>query len=70
VPRENFLVGVPARGLWREIINTDAQVYGGAGWGNLGAVESVPVGSHGRVESVSLTLPPLATLVLRWEGRG
>src|SRR6202021_1030028 len=70
VPRENFLVGVPARGLWREIINTDAQVYGGAGWGNLGAVESVPVGAHGRVESVSLTLPPLATLVLRWEGRG
>jgi 1,4-alpha-glucan branching enzyme len=70
VPRENFLVGVPARGLWREIINTDAQAYGGGGWGNLGAVESVPVGSHGRVESVSLTLPPLATLVLRWEGRG
>src|SRR6202044_23002 len=53
VPRENFLVGVPARGLWREIINTDAQVYGGAGWGNLGAVESVPVGAHGRVESGS-----------------
>jgi len=70
LPRENFLIGVPERGLWREIINTDAQAYGGAGWGNLGAVESVPVGSHGRVESVSLTLPPLATLVLRWEGRG
>jgi 1,4-alpha-glucan branching enzyme len=70
VPRENFLVGVPARGLWREVINTDARDYGGAGWGNLGAVESVPVGSHGRLESLSLTLPPLATIVLRWEGRG
>jgi 1,4-alpha-glucan branching enzyme len=70
LPRENFLVGVPARGLWREIINTDARDYGGAGWGNMGAVESVPVGSHGRVESLSLTLPPLSTLVLRWEGNG
>jgi 1,4-alpha-glucan branching enzyme len=70
VPRANYLLGVPKRGLWREIINTDALDYGGAGWGNLGAVESVPVSSHGRVESLSLTLPPLATLVLRWEGHG
>ena len=70
VPRANFLVGVPERGLWREVINTDARDYGGAGWGNLGAVQSVPVGSHGRVESLSLALPPLSTLVLRWEGRG
>ena len=70
VPRANFLVGVPSRGVWREIINTDARDYGGAGWGNLGAVESAPVGSHGRVESVSLNVPPLATLILRWEARG
>jgi 1,4-alpha-glucan branching enzyme len=70
MPRTNFLVGVPERGLWREVINTDARDYGGTGWGNLGAVESVPVGAHGRVESISLTLPPLSTLVLRWEGRG
>jgi 1,4-alpha-glucan branching enzyme len=70
LPRENFLIGVPRRGLWREIINTDARDYGGAGWGNLGGVESVPVGSHGRAESVTLTLPPLSTIVLRWENRG
>jgi 1,4-alpha-glucan branching enzyme len=69
-PRENYLVGVPVRGRWREIINTDAREYGGAGWGNLGAVESVPVGAHGRLESVNLTLPPLSTIVLRWESRG
>jgi 1,4-alpha-glucan branching enzyme len=69
-PRSNYLVGVPARGLWREILNTDAHEFGGAGWGNLGAVESAPVSAHGRVESVSLTLPPLATLVLRWEANG
>jgi 1,4-alpha-glucan branching enzyme len=69
-PRENYLVGVPTRGRWREIINTDAREYGGAGWGNLGAVDSVPVGAHGRLESLNLTLPPLSTLVLRWENRG
>jgi 1,4-alpha-glucan branching enzyme len=70
VPRANFMIGVPARGIWREIINTDARDYGGSGWGNMGGVESAPVGSHGRVESVNLNLPPLSTLVLRWEPRG
>jgi 1,4-alpha-glucan branching enzyme len=67
VPRPNFLVGVPARGVWREILNTDAREYGGSGWGNLGGVESVPVSTRGRVESVNLNLPPLSTIVLRLE---
>ena len=70
VPRVNFLIGVPKRGIWREIINSDARIYGGAGWGNLGAVESVPVATHGRVESINLTLPPLATIMLRWDAHG
>ena len=70
VPRANFSIGVPARGTWRELINTDARDYGGSGWGNLGAVESVPVGSHGRLESITVNLPPLSTLMLRWEARG
>jgi 1,4-alpha-glucan branching enzyme len=70
VPRANFLVGVPARGIWREVINTDAREYGGSGWGNLGGVESSPVSAHGRTESVSLSLPPLSTIILRWEARG
>jgi 1,4-alpha-glucan branching enzyme len=70
VPRANFLVGVPARGIWREIINTDAREYGGSGWGNLGGVESVPVSAHGRTESINLSLPPLSTIILRWEARG
>ena len=70
VPRPNFLVGVPSRGIWREILNTDAREYGGSGWGNLGSVESVPVATQGRLESVNLSLPPLATIVLRWQSRG
>ena len=70
VPRPNFLVGVPSRGIWREILNTDAREYGGSGWGNLGSVESVPVATQGRLESVNLSLPPLATIVLRFESHG
>jgi 1,4-alpha-glucan branching enzyme len=70
VPRSNFLVGVPSRGVWREIINSDAREYGGSGWGNFGGAESAPVGAHGRVESVNLNLPPLAVLVLRWDSGG
>jgi 1,4-alpha-glucan branching enzyme len=46
------------------VINTDAAEFGGAGWGNLGGVEAAPVRSHGRMQSVSLTLPPLSTLIL------
>jgi 1,4-alpha-glucan branching enzyme len=69
IPRSNFLVGVPSRGLWQEILNTDAREYGGSGWGNFGGVESAPVSAHGRLESVNLSLPPLATLVLRCDSR-
>jgi len=68
VPRTNYLVGVPARGQWREIFNSDAHEYGGAGWGNLGGVESGPIAAHGRLESLNLCLPPLAVIVLRWAG--
>ena len=70
VPRHNYLVGVPKKGVWREILNSDAREYGGAGWGNMGGVESVPVTTRGRVESLNLTLPPLSTLMLRWESHG
>ncbi|MEO8165715.1 MAG: 1,4-alpha-glucan branching protein GlgB, partial [Betaproteobacteria bacterium] len=64
VPRTNYLLGVPAGGYWREVINSDAVEFGGAGWGNLGGIEAAPVRSHGRAHSVCLTLPPLSTLIL------
>ena len=70
LPRSNYLFGVPRRGLWREILNSDAAEYGGSGWGNLGTVESVPVGAHGSSDAVTLSLPPLAVIILRWEGNG
>ena len=64
VPHTNYLLGVPQGGFWHELINTDAVEFGGSGWGNLGGVESAPVRSHGRMQSVSMTLPPLSTLIL------
>jgi 1,4-alpha-glucan branching enzyme len=65
VPRANYVLGVPWGGLWRECLNSDARDYGGAGWGNLGGVEARPAAAHGRPWSVSLTLPPLAVVVLK-----
>jgi 1,4-alpha-glucan branching enzyme len=65
VPRFDYRVGVPRPGYWRELLNSDASVYGGAGYGNLGGVEAVPIPFHGRPYSVSLTLPPLGVLFLK-----
>ena len=64
VVRHNYRLGVPSSGFWRELVNTDAEVYGGSGVGNMGGVESVPVPSHGHFHSLVLTLPPLGALYL------
>jgi 1,4-alpha-glucan branching enzyme len=60
VARPDYRLPVPRDGRWREIINSDAQQYGGSGVGNFGAVETI--GSH-----LALTLPPLATIMLEYE---
>jgi 1,4-alpha-glucan branching enzyme len=67
VPRHNYRVGVPAGGYWREVMNSDAKVYGGSGQGNLGGVEASPLPFHGRYHSLSLTVPPLAIAVFKRE---
>jgi 1,4-alpha-glucan branching enzyme len=59
VPRHNYLVGVPREGLWAELLNSDAPLYGGSGQGNLGSVTATPLPCHGRPYSLNLTLPPL-----------
>jgi len=65
VPRQNYRIGVPLRGEWSEILNSDAQLYGGSGQGNLGGVRSTPVASHGHPQSIVITLPPLAFTVFK-----
>jgi 1,4-alpha-glucan branching enzyme len=64
VPRENYRVGVPRGGWWRERLNSDATEYGGSGIGNFGAVEASPLPSHAMSHSLALRLPPLAAVVL------
>ncbi|MBL8385471.1 MAG: 1,4-alpha-glucan branching protein GlgB [Burkholderiales bacterium] len=68
VPRHGYRLGVPRAGRWRELVNTDSAWYGGSDLGNGGAVESVAAPSHDRAFSVSLTLPPLACVILAWTG--
>ncbi len=64
VPHVNYRVGLPFPGRWREVINTDAPIYGGSGVGNMGAIEAVPEPWHGKPASATLTLPPLGVLWL------
>jgi 1,4-alpha-glucan branching enzyme len=61
----NYVLGVPEPGYWRERLNSDATVYGGSGMGNLGGVEAAPAPAHGRFQSITLTLPPLAIVLLQ-----
>ncbi len=67
VPRHNYRVGVPRGGYWREILNSDAQHYGGSGQGNYGGAEAVPMPYEEYSHSLTLTLPPLAVTYFKPE---
>ena len=68
VPRLNYRVGVPYPGYWRELANSDGAEYGGSGVGNMGGLHSWPEQAHGRSQSLTMTLPPMAVVILKWEG--
>jgi 1,4-alpha-glucan branching enzyme len=67
VPREGYRVGVPFPGTYLEILNSDAEVYGGSNTGNGGAVQTEPLAAHGHAQSLRLVLPPLGCLYLKWQ---
>lgn len=67
VIRNDYKIGIPYHGYYKEVINTDAADYGGAGYGNLGGVESNGTGWQNRPYSISITLPPLSVLVFKWQ---
>ena len=64
VVREDYRIGVPQGGTWVERLNTDGAEYGGSGVGNPGTLHAADEGRHGYPASLSLTLPPLATIFL------
>jgi 1,4-alpha-glucan branching enzyme len=64
MPHNDYRMGLPLAGRWREVLNTDATGYGGSGMGNLGTVQAIPKPWHGRPASASIVLPPLSVLWL------
>jgi 1,4-alpha-glucan branching enzyme len=70
VPRYNYRVGAPSGGFWKELLCSDATLYGGSGQGNITGVDASPLPVDGRPYSLSLTLPPLAVIMLQPQIRG
>ncbi len=67
-PRHDYRIGLPEGGFWQEILNSDAETFGGANFGNGGGVQAGAMGLHGQPFSASLTLPPLGAVLLRYQG--
>ncbi len=67
VPREDYLIGVPQKCFYREILNSDSAIYGGTNMGNLGGVMASENPVHERPYSISITLPPLSVLIFKPE---
>ena len=67
VVRIGYRIGVPHPGTYVEVLNSDADAYGGSNVGNAGVVTAEPFQAHGRAQSLALTLPPLGALYLKWE---
>ena len=65
VPRQGYRIGVPEEGFYEEILNTDAEVFGGTNVGNGGLVSTDAEPAHGRDHSIQAVLPPLAVVVFR-----
>jgi 1,4-alpha-glucan branching enzyme len=63
VARNDYRIGVPSRGRWSEILNTDSEQYGGGNRGNLGGCHAEASSLHQQPYAVTLQLPPLSTLI-------
>jgi 1,4-alpha-glucan branching enzyme len=68
VPRYNFRIGLTCNGVCRELLNSDAEYYGGSGIGNFGEVYAQDVPFHGRPFSIEISLPPLAAVFFKIKG--
>ena len=66
-PHEHYRLGLPRQGRWEEVLNTDAEIYGGSGVGNLGAVTAEGGSWHGQPTSAIVRVPPLGAIWLRYD---
>jgi 1,4-alpha-glucan branching enzyme len=64
MPHHDYRIGLPSAGPWTELLNTDAETYGGSGTGNYGRVQAVEEPWHGRQASASISIPPLGVVWL------
>jgi 1,4-alpha-glucan branching enzyme len=69
VVRQNYRIGISQKGFWKEVLNSDAPLYGGSGQGNFGGLSAVPLPIHGRPFSLNALLPPLGMVVFQHESR-
>ncbi|MDQ2775255.1 MAG: 1,4-alpha-glucan branching protein GlgB [Acidobacteriota bacterium] len=65
VPRDSYRLGVPLKGFWKELLNTDSTQYGGSGYGSFGGAETVPIPLHGHRYSLTLNVPPLGVVFFK-----
>jgi len=68
VPRGGYRVGLPLGGYWREVLNSDSEIYGGSNRGNLGGVTTENHPAHNQQFSAPLILPPMSVIAFRHEG--
>ena len=67
VPRPSYRIGLPRGGKWREVLNSDAEIYGGSNQGNFGGVIAENRPCHGQQHSAEFNLPPLSVIVFQAE---
>ena len=65
--QSDYRIGVPCAGRWTEVLNSDAECYGGSNVGNLGGKESEDIPMHGQEHSISVALPPTGIVVFQWK---
>ena len=67
-PQHQYRIGVPAAGSWEEVFNSDSTTYFGSGVSNATPIAAEPIKWHGREQSILITIPPLAGIVLKRKG--
>ena len=69
IPKYKYRLGVPKSGYWKEILNSDSNIYYGSNIGNLGGVSTYDYSTHTRPYTIEITLPPLAAVFFKYQGQ-